>query len=573
MKTPESTEELRHKLSRELASKRALLIDRHPNARNSLRIMLSALGVTAVHNAGSSAEVLRQVKGHHFDIILSDYQLEDGRDGQQLLEELRQQHLVALSTVFIIITSERGYHNVVSVAELAPDDYLIKPFTADELHGRLIRALYKKSFFAQLYEQLDNGAFTEALATCEKLLGQESAFLFDALRLKGEILNALGRHADAQLVYEQVLKQRVVPWAKMGLAMALRGQQQLAEAEAVGQALVDDFPEFTAAYDFLAEVQDDMGKAAEAQEILQRAALISPNNSNRQRLVGDVAARNNDLQMAEKAYGKVLERRRGSSLKNIDDYTNLSRVMVQRGHTEGARKVTDELRRDWRGNKHGELAALVMEGLCAEKEGDPAKAKHAVEQAILLHQSLQDEGNTTQVSQKLTLDLAQACLATGDEAMAQELVRKVAAENHENRAMIAQVQNMYTRAGKEESGQELLAQVGREIVELNNRGVMAARSGDVQGSVQLLMEAAERVPNLQFLVNATKAIFTLLDIKGWDATLAKRGLRYLEMAQTKDMRNPRVISAREMYQRVARKYGVSIVPFSGARNQGDKAAG
>ncbi|WP_300452045.1 response regulator [Accumulibacter sp.] len=573
MKTPESTEELRHKLSRELASKRALLIDRHPNARNSLRIMLSALGVTAVHNAGSSAEVLRQVKGHHFDIILSDYQLEDGRDGQQLLEELRQQHLVALSTVFIIITSERGYHNVVSVAELAPDDYLIKPFTADELHGRLIRALYKKSFFAQLYEQLDNGAFTEALATCEKLLGQESAFLFDALRLKGEILNALGRHADAQLVYEQVLKQRVVPWAKMGLAMALRGQQQLAEAEAVGQALVDDFPEFTAAYDFLAEVQDDMGKATEAQEILQRAALISPNNSNRQRLVGDVAARNNDLQMAEKAYGKVLERRRGSSLKNIDDYTNLSRVMVQRGHTEGARKVTDELRRDWRGNKHGELAALVMEGLCAEKEGDPAKAKRAVEQAVLLHQSLQDEGAATPVSQKLTLDLAQACLATGNEAMAQELVRKVAAENHENRAMIAQVQNMYTRAGKEESGQELLAQVGREIVELNNRGVMAARSGDVQGSVQLLMEAAERVPNLQFLVNATKAIFTLLDIKGWDATLAKRGLRYLEMAQTKDMRNPRVISAREMYQRVARKYGVSIVPFSGARNQGDKAAG
>ena len=75
MKTPDSTNDLRHKLSKELERKRALLIDRHPNARNSLRIMLSALGVTAVHNAGSSAEVLRQVKAHHFDIILSDYQL------------------------------------------------------------------------------------------------------------------------------------------------------------------------------------------------------------------------------------------------------------------------------------------------------------------------------------------------------------------------------------------------------------------------------------------------------------------------------------------------------------------
>ena len=570
MKTPDSTNDLRHKLSKELERKRALLIDRHPNARNSLRIMLSALGVTAVHNAGSSAEVLRQVKAHHFDIILSDYQLEDGRDGQQLLEELRQQHLVALTTVFIIITSERAYHNVVSVAELAPDDYLIKPFTADELHGRLIRALYKKHFFAQLYEQLDNGAFSEALTTCEGLVAQESGFLFDALRLKGEILNALGRHAEAKAVYEQVLEQRVVPWAKMGLAMALRGQQQMTEALAVGESLVDDFPEFTAAYDFLAEVQEDMGQSAEAQETLQRAATISPNNSSRQRLVGDVAARNNDLPAAEKAYGKVLERRRGSSLKNIDDYTNLSRIMVERGHTEGAKKINDELRRDWRGNKQGELAALVMEGLCAEKEGDPAKAKRAVEQAILLHEAIKNEGGAAPVSQKLTLDLAQACLATGNEAAAQEIVRKVAAENHENRAMIAQVQNIYTKAGMEQNGQELLAQVGREIVELNNRGVLAARSGDVQGSVQLLMEAAERVPNLQFLVNATKAIFTLLEIKGWDANLAKRGLRYLEMAQTKDIRNPRVISARETYQRVARKYGVPIVPFGAARNTAEK---
>jgi CheY-like chemotaxis protein len=94
MTPPETTAELLHKLSKELPSKRALLIDRYPNARSSLRIMLASMGVTAVHNAGNSAEVLRQVKAHSFDIILSAYLLEDGRDGQQLLEELRQQHLL-----------------------------------------------------------------------------------------------------------------------------------------------------------------------------------------------------------------------------------------------------------------------------------------------------------------------------------------------------------------------------------------------------------------------------------------------------------------------------------------------
>ena len=566
---PQTTAELLQSLSKELGRKRVLLIDRHPSARNSMRIMLSSIGISAVHNAGSTIEVLRQVKANRFDILLSDYVLDDGRDGQQLLEELRQQHLISLSAVFIIITSERAYHNVVSVAELGPDDYLIKPFTADQLQGRLVRAVYKKQFFGRVYAHLDNGSFVEALAACDELITRDGGFLYDTLRLKGEVLNALGRYDEAQMVYQQVLENRMVPWARMGLAIALRGQEQLAEAEALGEAIVEDFPEYLAAYDFVAGVREEMGKLAEAQEMLQQATVISPNNSMRQRMVGDVAVRNDDLEAAEKAYGKVLERHRGASQKNIDDYTNLSRVMLDRGHTEGAKKITQELRRDLRGSKQGEFAALVMESLCAEKDGESGKAKLALEKALVLQDALQSEGKQDGVSQKLAVDLAHACLAAGDEATAQSILRKVAAENHEDRSMIAHIQGVFAKTGNEKAGQALLAQVGKEIVELNNRGVLAARSGDLDASVQMLIEAAERVPNLQFLVNASKAIFTLLERKGWDEEMAERGLRYLQMAQAKDMRNARVVSARELYQRASRKYGIAIVPLSGVRSEGE----
>jgi hypothetical protein len=194
----------------------------------------------------------------------------------------------------------------------------------------------------------------------------------------------------------------------------------------------------------------------------------------------------------------------------------------------------------------------------------------AIEKALVLHDGLKADGKDTLVSSKLALDLAHACLATGKEAIAQEMVRKVAAENHQDRAMIAQIESIYAKAGKEETGKALLAQVGREIVELNNRGVLAARGGDLDGSVKLLMEAAERVPNLQFLVNASKAIFTLLEIKGWNPALAKRGLGYLRMAQEKDLRNPKVISAREMYERVSRKYGIAVVPLTATRKQAEQ---
>ncbi|MGE5491001.1 MAG: response regulator, partial [Actinomycetota bacterium] len=80
-----NNEEMLLVLQQSLTTKRVLIVDRHPPARDSLRIMLSGLGVTTVHGAGTSAEVIRQVNNHKFDIVLSDFILDDGRDGQQLL--------------------------------------------------------------------------------------------------------------------------------------------------------------------------------------------------------------------------------------------------------------------------------------------------------------------------------------------------------------------------------------------------------------------------------------------------------------------------------------------------------
>ena len=563
------TSEIMRRIGKELPRMRVLLVDRHASARNTLRMILSTLGISAVHNASNTTEVMRQVKAYSFDVIFADYHLDDGRDGQQLLEELRQQRLISLSTVYMVVTAERGYHNVVSVAELAPDDYLIKPFTADQLQSRLVKALYKKKYFERVFRHLDNGAFNDALAACEALIGKDDQFLYDTLRFKGEILNALGRYEEAKAVYQQVLDNAMVPWARMGLAIALRGMDALAEAEMIGASIIDDFPEYLVAYDFVANVREEMGKLAEAQETLQKASAISPNNSVRQRMVAEIAVRNDDLDVAERAYSKVLERHRGSSLRVIDDYTNLTRVMLDRGHTDGARMITQELRREWRGNKHGELAASVMDSLCCNQEGEPAKAKAALEKALALHADIGDDPKARALSQKIAVDLAHACLASGEEDRAKEILSKVAAENHEDRGVIAQIQGVFAKTGNEEAGQSMLAKVGREIVELNNRGVLAARGGDLVASVQMLIEAAERVPNLQFLINASKAIFTLLDRKGWNEDMAQRGIRYLQLAQAKDLRNAKVISASELYQQVARKYGIEVVPLGGARGAAD----
>jgi len=552
------SEEMLLVLHQSLTQKRVLIVDRHPPARDALRLMLSALGVTAVHGAGNSAEVIRQVKANRFDIVLSDFVLDDGRDGQQLLEELRHARLIPLGTVYMIITSERGYTNVVSLAELAPDDYLIKPFTAEQLRSRLLRAIYKKHVLRKIYEQIERGALREAIAACDRVVQQQPTYMYDALRFKGELLQSLGLNQEAEEVYRRILDGKVVPWARMGLATVLRDRGVLDEAETLARQVLEEAPDFLAAYDFIASVHEAQGRLDLAQEELQRAADRSPNNTLRQRMVGDVASRTGDLMAAEKAYGRVIERNRGSTLRVVDDFANLARVMVDRGNVEGSRKVAADMKREWRGSKEAELAALVTESKCLTAEGRVDKAAELVDQALALRSEVEAEAaeKGRSVSQRLAVDLAHVCLNTGKEEAAHQLMRQVAAENNDNAQLMGHITDVFAKTGQAEAGKALLDQVGAEIIQLNNQGVMAARAGDLEGAVRLLIQAVEQVPNLQFLVNAAKAIFTLLDQRGWDADLADQGRGYLLRAQRKDPASPKVASARELYAQVAKKYGV-----------------
>jgi len=518
-----------------------------------------ALGGTAVHGAGNSAEVIRQVKGNRFDIILSDFVLDDGRDGQQLLEELRHAHLIPLSTVYLIITSERGHSNVVALAELAPDDYLIKPFTADQLQIRLVKAIYKKHVLRKIYEQIERGALQEAIAACDRVIQQQPVFIYDALRFKGELLHTLGRTREAEEVFRSVLEGRVVPWAKMGLAVALRDRGALDEAGRLAEQVTQEAPEYLSAYDFLASVHEAQGKLLEAQQALQRAADASPHNTVRQRLVGDVAARNKDLLAAEKAYGKVIERSRGSSLRTVDDFANLSRVLVERGDVAASRKITADMKRECRGDKQAELAALITESLCLDAEGSPEKAAQLVGQALQLQTQVNAEASEQgkHPSHRLAVDLAHACYAAGKLGEAEKIMRQVAAKNHEDPQLNDQITSVLAKTGQPDAGKTMLEQVSKEIIALNNKGVLAARNGDLEGAVQLLVQAVEQMPNLQFLVNASKAILTLLDKKGWDNELAAKAQDYLQRAQRKDRKSQKVASARELYVAVAKKYGIT----------------
>lgn len=555
-----------HLYSSDLSALRVLIVDRHAAARDALRIMLSNLGIAKVQGAGSSIEVLRLAKSGSFDVILSDYVLEDGRDGQQLLEELRLQKLIPLSTVFIIVTSERAYHNVVGVAELTPDDYLVKPFTAEKLNNRLGRALFRKSELSRALRYVDAGSYAKALAACDELIAGDGSFTLDAMRLKGDVLGSLGRHDEAEAMYREILGVRPMPWASMGLARALAARGDLQEAERISRGVISEHRHYLAAHDFLAKVLESGGKLAEAQEVLVGAADISPHNTLRQRVVGDVAVRTGDLETAERAYQSALRRARGSTISTVDDYANLSRVLISQGKHVQAHGVANELRRDRRLDKTSEFAALAIDSLAFHAQGDLANATEALNKALVAHDLV-----AGQVSERICVDLAHAALAVGEKETAQNLVRQLIAENPDDASLHQLIENAFDRTGDAEAGRQLLESVSREIVQIDREGENSLRQDDLEGAVERLTEVADRMPNVKFLVNAANAIFRLLDRRGWSQEAGERGLYYLIRAQKKDARHPSVTSANDYFQGVAHKYGVSVAALRQQVNDAIKA--
>jgi len=386
---------------------RVIIADHHAHTRTALREMVSVLGATSIINSGNAADVIRQVKARQVDVILCDYELDGMRDGQQLLEELRHDKLVPLATIFMMITGERSYKKVVAVAEFAPDDYLIKPFTANQLLDRLTRVSRKKNAFRAAYGLIEAGRADEALAECGKVRGLYPEYTADALRLMLDMLITQKRHGEAERLLEEILARKVVPWASMGLAKVHYAEKRLGAAEAVLAGLSEQYPEYLGAKDLMAKVKEEMGKPQEALEVLETAGAISSSNVSRLRRSGDLATVVGDHEKASRLYARVVDRVRNSTLARAQDFVSLANAYTAQGRDEDAERVCAEQRRTMRGAPEAELVSSLMEYQRFSRPGTAtsnARAEAALDAVLDAHASIAD-----QVTAALDFDIFNAC--------------------------------------------------------------------------------------------------------------------------------------------------------------------
>jgi len=112
-----------------------LVVDDEPEMARLVAAMLSKEGCE-VQGASNGAEGLRQVYAFRPDLVLLDVMMPD-MTGWQMLERLRQFSDVPV----IMLTALTGTDNTVRGLEGGADDYITKPFKAEDLKARVRAAL------------------------------------------------------------------------------------------------------------------------------------------------------------------------------------------------------------------------------------------------------------------------------------------------------------------------------------------------------------------------------------------------------------------------------------------------
>ena len=106
-----------------------LVVEDEPSVRNAMRMLLEIEGyeVTA---ASSAAEALQALRRDYFDLIVTDYHLESGRTGTDVINAARE--LTGVASKAILVTGDTS----AAVREMQGDEMLritSKPINSDEL--------------------------------------------------------------------------------------------------------------------------------------------------------------------------------------------------------------------------------------------------------------------------------------------------------------------------------------------------------------------------------------------------------------------------------------------------------
>lgn len=502
----------------------ALVIDDFQSMRSMLTGFLKSMGVTGTDHAAHAKEALERLAAKKYDIVVCDYNLGQGQNGQQILEEARHRNYIGYSTIWIMVTAEKTMDMFMGAAETRPDDYLLKPITEAMLEARLNKAIDKKRLLEPVEKAIRSKDYARAIALCDEQLGKHSTSTQELQRIKSELLMTAGDFAAAKEFFEGLLAVRSMPWAKTGLGKVHFLMKEYPRAREIFEEVLAENRMYLEAADLLAKTLDALGELGQAQDVLARAMELSPNALARQKSLGDAAYRNGALELAQSSYEKAIKLGEHSVHKSAGTYAGLAKVLTERDDPEQALKVLDRSRDEFRGDPEAELHASVIEGMAYQQMGQPDRAAAALAAAEELMRRQPGGAGTA-----ATLDMANVLFRLGQKDKACGLLESVVKNNHENAGVIRMVEAAFEDAGMGVEGGELIRKSSQEVVNINNQGVVLANEGRFEEGIRLMRQALENLPNNDLMImNLCGMMIGLMSRQGRDDGLIAEARDLLE---------------------------------------------
>ncbi len=278
------------------------------------------LGTLDIDQANNGAKALKLCMENNYDIILCDYNLGEGQDGQQFLEELHERDILLKGVLFLMATAETTSIQVMAAIEYRPDSYLTKPFTNEELGQRLNRLIKKNNQLRPLYDAFNQKDYRSALALCDSIIEAEPRTKFSCLRIKSEIFEILKKYAHAMAIYQDVSGQQALLWAILGIGKMHFALGNIDKALEHFQQMHKEYPQQVNVLDWMAKCQKTMGNNDQAEQSLLAAINISPKSVRRQVELGEIAQGLQHYDIAHQAFEKTISQGHHSCLLKPEHY-------------------------------------------------------------------------------------------------------------------------------------------------------------------------------------------------------------------------------------------------------------
>jgi DNA-binding response OmpR family regulator/Tfp pilus assembly protein PilF len=523
-----------------------LIVDPHAGMRTTLHDMLKLGGSAKVEFAMSAGAAIRAIRMRTYDLVLCEYDLGPGQDGQQLLEDLRHHELLPRSTIFILVTAERANERVMGAAECAPTDYLLKPFTADTLLLRVNRALLARRLFTPTYQLIDQGKIDAAIESCILGAKAHAAQRVKFMQLHGELLMMQGDYVGAENIYQELMTTSPAAWVQLGLAKTRYLQGRLSDAARDLSALIGESPQFLDAYDWLAKTHEASGQPEQAKAVLQEAVAISPHALRRLRKLGTLALELGDVVTAEQSLTQVIRKARYSDFRDPEDHARLVSALLQQGHVDKAGEVIREIDKSMSGLDKTPACRAMASALLHTHNKDGKRA--------VLELGLAIAANKDGISNDLTLGLVRTCLANNLDAEAMAVTLDAMGPAPAGPAM-AKAMQVFEQAGRGEMAQSLKQAGRKQAMTAIAAGIAKAKAGDFHGAMTVLADAVQQMPdNSLLLFHATMATLKCLDSLAWDTATARQAALFLVKARKLEPDNAHLAPLEEMYAAISRKH-------------------